>query len=394
MKKTITFLALLLLSTTLFSQDKLDFTTYEYDDGVGGWEFYSKSEFLYDIDNNLIEKIYLTMSDGVWENDNKTLYTYDANNNMIEELTYRWILDTGQWDVSFKMSLVYNTNNDFTSILWEYWQDGQWKNEEKVEFTYYSAGKINQYYYYEWDATAGVWDLDGRATASYNANIQLTSMLEESWTDTDWENDDQSFYTYNTAGKITEVLSQYWNDTAWSTYSQEIYELDTNSNRLTLTDYYGWETALEANYKTEYNYDMTKLQSNTVHPFNVEFYFLQDFPYFNKILDGVEYSYNEGAWDSETRVTHHYTNSAEISNESIIKASVYPNPTKSNIFIQLENTTVDTVSLFDTTGKLIIKETTLSLNKSIGLSNLKTGVYILEITDNKGNIVRKRVVKD
>ena len=389
MKKTITFLVLMLLSTTLFSQDKLDYTTYEYDDGAGGWAFYDKSEYLYDTDNNLVEQTYLSWSDGVWEDYFKVVYTYDTSNNNTGLLGYQWDIGTAQWVVIYRVTITYNANNDFIFILEEYWEDGQWKNDDKLEITYYAAGKINQYTSYEWSNTGGVWDIEGRGTATYNATMQLTSMLDEYWTGTAWENDEKTLFTYNADDKITQKLYQEWEDAVWITDSKTVYDLDTNSNRLLLTYYHDLGSGLEASYKEEYNYDMTKLQSNTAHPFNVDFYFLEDFPYFNRSLGQIDSSYYEGVWNNETRVTHHYTNTSGVSDENLMGVSIYPNPTAGKLFVQLENTAIQSISIFDITGKLVQEDISLSQDKSIDLSLLETGVYIVEVLNNKGDYQKK-----
>ncbi len=64
--------------------------------------------------------------------------------------------------------------------------------------------------------------------------------------------------------------------------------------------------------------------------------------------------------------------------------SVYPNPTNGIIFINTINNNIQNITISDITGKLINANMEIQQNKTINLSNLKSGIYILKIqTDEK-----------
>ena len=71
--------------------------------------------------------------------------------------------------------------------------------------------------------------------------------------------------------------------------------------------------------------------------------------------------------------------------------SIYPNPAKNVVNISA-NSEIKMVRVLDITGKLVLTENALS-NNSINVSNLKTGVYILNVTLANGNQSTKKLIK-
>ncbi len=76
---------------------------------------------------------------------------------------------------------------------------------------------------------------------------------------------------------------------------------------------------------------------------------------------------------------------------NLSKTLIYPNPAKDVVNIS-SSSDISTVKIMDITGKLVLSATTLS-NNSINVSNLKTGVYILNITLINGNQSTKKLIK-
>ncbi|RED47983.1 T9SS type A sorting domain-containing protein [Seonamhaeicola aphaedonensis] len=69
------------------------------------------------------------------------------------------------------------------------------------------------------------------------------------------------------------------------------------------------------------------------------------------------------------------------------KLSITPNPTKDIINIDLDNANViSSMNLYNITGQLIYKNIK---SKRVDLSELKTGIYLLEVGTEKGKIIRK-----
>lgn len=64
--------------------------------------------------------------------------------------------------------------------------------------------------------------------------------------------------------------------------------------------------------------------------------------------------------------------------------SIFPNPASSQIFIDLGKVKVDVLNIYDISGKCLITRTNLKDIINIDISNLQSGVYILNaISDNE-----------
>ncbi|WP_395044434.1 T9SS type A sorting domain-containing protein [Flavobacterium sp.] len=76
-------------------------------------------------------------------------------------------------------------------------------------------------------------------------------------------------------------------------------------------------------------------------------------------------------------------------NENVLpKIVIYPNPVNEILFI--ENTFIFDAKIYDVSGKVVFSEN--SLNNNLNVSNLKSGLYLLNINDN-GQIYNHKFVK-
>lgn len=80
-----------------------------------------------------------------------------------------------------------------------------------------------------------------------------------------------------------------------------------------------------------------------------------------------------------------YLNTEEIAKPEI---KIFPNPTN-NIVNLISETSIETIEMFDMTGKLII---TLQNQKVIDLSNYEKGIYLLKMHVN-GMVTTQKIVK-
>ena len=79
----------------------------------------------------------------------------------------------------------------------------------------------------------------------------------------------------------------------------------------------------------------------------------------------------------------------EKSNE---KVSIYPNPTKDQLYISHPWATIDVVEVADMYGRIILRQTNFS-NNFISTKDIASGIYMLKITNNNKTTILK-FVKD
>jgi hypothetical protein len=68
---------------------------------------------------------------------------------------------------------------------------------------------------------------------------------------------------------------------------------------------------------------------------------------------------------------------------------VYPNPATSIIKVDDSNFSLKNIEVFNLLGKKLIVTTKNQLN----VKNLVSGVYVIKVEDNDGNIAKKRIIK-
>ena len=74
--------------------------------------------------------------------------------------------------------------------------------------------------------------------------------------------------------------------------------------------------------------------------------------------------------------------------------SIYPNPAQNELKIGLPNNEkLSSVSVYDSTGSLILKNTTTMANNTLNISLLKSGIYILKVQGLRTSYQEKLIVK-
>jgi endonuclease I len=103
-----------------------------------------------------------------------------------------------------------------------------------------------------------------------------------------------------------------------------------------------------------------------------------------------------GEWDAfpSDNTDNLGTHSQTLNVESITinKISFYPNPVKTYLDINLKSDTETQIEVYDILGKRVLA-TTINTSDSLNFESLKSGIYILKITQNNFSI-SKRLIKD
>lgn len=109
---------------------------------------------------------------------------------------------------------------------------------------------------------------------------------------------------------------------------------------------------------------------------------------FNGAIDDLQiYNYALGQAD----ITSLYTNNTLASqnfNPNNLEVSLYPNPTKEVLNIQMTNE-VKTVEIFNLQGQKVLS----SNQKQINTQNISAGIYLVNITDTNNNKISKKIIK-
>lgn len=79
--------------------------------------------------------------------------------------------------------------------------------------------------------------------------------------------------------------------------------------------------------------------------------------------------------------------------ENAIAMSIYPNPTNGRFTISSETEEIQTVSIYDLSGKMVLREHPFNSHSSIDLSDKPIGMYILKIETEKGISTQKIILQ-
>tara|TARA_Y100000588_G_scaffold364681_1_gene428620 strand:- start:1649 stop:3475 length:1827 start_codon:yes stop_codon:yes gene_type:complete len=82
--------------------------------------------------------------------------------------------------------------------------------------------------------------------------------------------------------------------------------------------------------------------------------------------------------------------SLSIADNDLDTSSIYPNPVKSKLYINLASNENTVVEIFDILGKRVLK-TQINSSDSINVQTLKSGVYILKLTQNNSSVSKKLI---
>ena len=85
-----------------------------------------------------------------------------------------------------------------------------------------------------------------------------------------------------------------------------------------------------------------------------------------------------------------------VFNHKVEFAAVYPNPAHDFIYVESSNISGSMmVSMFDLSGKKVISTTSYIRRSKVDLSELQSGLYLIEVRNNEGALIAtQKVVKD
>ena len=84
---------------------------------------------------------------------------------------------------------------------------------------------------------------------------------------------------------------------------------------------------------------------------------------------------------------------SSVNNVVDFTTNIYPNPAKNNITIENSNFVITNIKIYNITSQLVRTENVNSMSTNLNISDLKTGIYILEIHTNETSIRRKLIIE-
>jgi len=280
----------------------------------------------------------------VWEDAMKTIYTYDASKNILTQKS-QMKLDTDWIDFSLTTN-TYNASGQLTKSVDQQVNimTMQMLNSYQDTYTYNADGTENQNVSQRWNVATSAWDNATRYTNTYDGSKRITAMLMEKYENSAWINDMKTTVTYNADGTVKESLEQDWN--------------------VTLSK---WDDAWKDFYT--YNTNATPKQVLT-----------------------MEWSTTGNNWVNQSRMTYSYGATIiepNLTAETPLQA--FPNPFTDVISIKYNSLEGTSIRIFNINGQLIRTFEKGEPLSEINLSELRNGIYLLQVNSAESRQVLKLV---
>ena len=363
------------------------------------WQPSEKEESTYDANGNMTLYIDYDWKETTsqWQPSDKDEYTYDANGNNTLYIDYDWNETTSQWQPSYKYEYTYDANGNNTLYIYYEWNEtsSQWLLNYKVEYTYDANGNNTLYICYEWNETTSQWQPNYKYEYTYDVNGNITLYIYYSWNETtsQWQPYYKYEYTYDVNGNNTLDIGYSWSETSsqWLPYHKSEYTYDANGNN-TLYIYYNWsETSSQwlPYYKGEYTFDNSFSYDDLILPPDWD----EEYLFNHMLLTAISYDWdvNTSSFINDSRITLYYSEqntSVAIITEPGIK--IYPNPATETLYI-VSSTKINSISIYDISGKLILTQEGIDKTCEIALLDIKSGIYLIEISSDNKTVIQKLV---
>ena len=289
---------------------------------------------------------------------------YDANNNLLNLTRQKW--NEVYWLNEQYLEFTYNSNNTQATAEYQVWSMDAWQKVYREEFTYDSQLNLSQYIGKSWLGSG--WIFSDKLSYTYTSAGELESALHQTWQTTQWLNFSNSFYTYNQFGSILSSISQLWIGNQWVNQDllNNVFDEDGNT---TGSDYFTWngstwEQINDGLLELNYSYGSK----------NLFFTGYQAYAKYVSLLVGLQNMHDN-------------------------VVLIWPNPVTDMLHISVSDFANQSfeIILHTLSGQKIISEVAFSLTeniteKSIDLSNLISGSYILSVRS-ESQVFSKKLIK-
>jgi len=329
--------------------------------------------------NNELDEIWNNTSK-LWTKYSQTIFSFDVNDNRIEDLGEFW--DNNEWGNWWRSN--YTFDEDGNKKTWQYYT---W-------ISFWSAGVTETYSY---DSNGNIilkeaivdFENAWRDSLIYDLNGKLITYLTEDWVNDQWVNDSRETYIYNTNGKLSEKLKEDWEDNQWIKDRKETYSYDSNNN-LIMMQLEKWNAPgqFDIQEKATYTYNSNQ---NITHA-KREKLIGTDWQLTNGELEYDNISFKKGIRFTATELFIHYDGLTvvqdikSIPNDYIINQN-YPNPFNPSTTIRysIPNESEVSLSIYNILGAKVHelfrgRNSAGNYEVNWNASNFSSGVYFLRMS--------------
>lgn len=377
---------------------------YAWDPDVNTWQHVSNTTYDYDAVGRLTEEIEQEAQTGIYLSRNS--YAYDYFGNITEDVYYtrgvdEWIPAGGS-----KSEYLLNVNGEVVGVIEKIIMDGEWINKTKTEYILNANAVPIGMQTYNWTGTD--WELYGKTVNITWHNWQKRQIAGYTFQYLQngvWTNGERYFAQYNGNNYIGEF--ETWQNTQWEYTKREVYSKTAEEEILTLGSWNGAGWVMEERYTTKFDAqdNQTKMEfstwTETEWLTELEFFF--DLTY-NESIDVTELviRYRDPDITEPANISKYvfsnflHFETTEVKNVNLLEnVAVYPNPVTSvfNIKINDKSSSEFAVSIVNLAGQTIFSRNYSTPSISVNTELLPGGMYLLNIKSSEGKIYNSKFLK-
>lgn len=335
-------------------------------------------------------------TDSIYTNSNRDIYQY-SNGKEVRYTHFNWDNNTGEWALSFKNEYSYDANGYQILNIGSIWDASalKWNYGSKNEMYKNQNGKDTLSYSYIWNSTLGDWIPGMRYLYYYNEAGTQTYFLLCQWNagNSAWDSVYKSDFYQDKSGVDSLEIWSFWDAGSgkWNV-SGKAKSFKNESGLDTLTYQYHWspessEWIVSQKSVDEYNnngedsvtsiYSWNSSENQWQGLIRYEMTYGTDKSFVN------QYSGQDGQWVFTSRVISYYSGYTVtgIKNPATFEISVYPNPAREFIMIDLnDNSNSATIEIYNIQGKKVLYQR-ITGKEPINISDLPKGIYLYKIVN-------------
>lgn len=400
-----------------------DFESYEWDAATGDWVGTAKEyiintaegfEWFFDSWNPFTQS---------WSYYSKTTYLTDQSDNVIEQISYRWI--NNAWELRGRRQFSYDAEGRITEEVSAFWNvnTSSWQNESKATSAYTPLGLKTDYAQYQWEADENVWKGIWRTTSTYEDSLRL-SEAQYYWVNNSWKGNLQYLYAYNPDSTLAEI-DYYSFDADLENWVYErphrryLYAYSPEGKPIEFIEmrWYGSINAIENYSKINYNYDQAgNIIESASWRWNVFFenwygehrevneYDLsvdvEDviYPYYNALFESGKLTFNQiyslngefNDWQLDSENYYYYSELITATQDAPAAESLklFPNPVSNLLTLGANAPRASSYQITDLDGRILQQEKTWN-GEGIDVSRLIPGSYVIRLIEGNRVITGK-----
>lgn len=369
----------------------------------------SRTTYVYD-GKNLIENLVETYNLGTWVNSYRLTLNYNLDGDLVKEELQDWF--DNKWNTTYGIARDYDyTKTDTSVIIDSMWNGYIYEPVQKTLEIFVPGTKdYSEMQLQMRDASSTNWVEMYRELYTYDVNNILINLKKQNWNGSDWVNFMQLVdYRWDSLNnRVNSYVTQSWSDAMqqWSNYTIDTFEHDNYKGLINTTYYFmpgGLTPATRSTYLNDSlmnqkvtKYELWNMQNNAWEPsmHNESFYIYDtDSVILTKIDLALVKNYEI---DSTVKTVYYYNVLSGVNNIKTFDYNLYPNPAKNNVNIKMSNglsTERVEVMVKNISGQTISKHMFNAENINLDISDLTSGLYLLQIKTQTGTQTAKLSVK-